>query len=109
MRTEVRLAGFGGQGIVLAGYILGKAASIFAGKDAVMTQSYGPEARGGACTSNVVIQVRENNRSESAKYAPLGTLFETAALVLLDGMVAQVMERLGESEQTMRARHAIMV
>jgi len=55
MRTEVRLSGFGGQGIVLSGYILGKAASLFAGKAATMTQSYGPEARGGACTSNVVI------------------------------------------------------
>jgi 2-oxoglutarate ferredoxin oxidoreductase subunit gamma len=55
MRTEVRLAGFGGQGIVLSGYILGKAAAIYADKDATMTQSYGPEARGGACASNVVI------------------------------------------------------
>jgi len=56
MRTEIRLAGFGGQGIVLGGYILGKAASIFEMKHATMTQSYGPEARGGACTSNVVIE-----------------------------------------------------
>jgi len=56
MRTEIRLAGFGGQGIVLGGYILGKAASIFDTKSATMTQSYGPEARGGACTSNVVIE-----------------------------------------------------
>lgn len=56
MRTEVRMSGFGGQGIVLAGYILGKAASIFSDYSATMTQSYGPEARGGACTSNVVIE-----------------------------------------------------
>jgi len=56
MRTEIRLAGFGGQGIILAGYVLGKAASLFAGKNATMTQSYGPEARGGACASNVVIE-----------------------------------------------------
>jgi len=62
-----------------------------------------------AHASNVVIQVRENNRPESAKYAPLSTLFEIATLVLLDGVVAQVMETLGENEQTMRARHAIMV
>jgi len=55
VRTEVRLAGFGGQGIVLAGYVLGKAAAIFGGKEATMTQSYGPEARGGACAANVVI------------------------------------------------------
>lgn len=56
MRTEIRLAGFGGQGIVLGGYVLGKAASIYGEKDAAMTQSYGPEARGGACTSNVVVE-----------------------------------------------------
>lgn len=54
-RREVRLAGFGGQGIVLAGYILGKAAALYDGKDAVFSQSYGPEARGGACAAEVII------------------------------------------------------
>lgn len=54
-RTEVRLAGFGGQGIILAGYILGKASALFDGKHAVQTQAYGPEARGGACSAGVVI------------------------------------------------------
>ena len=54
MRTGVRIAGFGGQGIVLAGAILGEAA-ITAGKEAVQTQSYGPESRGGAARSEVVI------------------------------------------------------
>lgn len=54
-RHEVRLAGFGGQGIVLSGYILGKAAALYDGKDAVFSQSYGPEARGGACAAEVVI------------------------------------------------------
>jgi len=54
-RYEVRLAGFGGQGIVLAGYILGKAASLYDKKDAVFSQSYGPEARGGACAAEVII------------------------------------------------------
>ncbi len=54
-RHEVRLAGFGGQGIVLAGYILGKAASLYDKKDAVFSQSYGPEARGGACAAEVII------------------------------------------------------
>jgi 2-oxoglutarate ferredoxin oxidoreductase subunit gamma len=55
MRTEICISGFGGQGIVLAGYILGKAAALFDGKEAVMTQSYGPEARGGASSANVII------------------------------------------------------
>ena len=54
MRTEIRIAGFGGQGIVLAGAILGEAA-IIAGMEAVQTQSYGPESRGGAARSEIVI------------------------------------------------------
>ncbi|MDD3472463.1 MAG: 2-oxoacid:acceptor oxidoreductase family protein, partial [Syntrophaceae bacterium] len=54
-KYEVRLAGFGGQGIILAGHILGKAASLFEKKNAVFTQSYGPEARGGSCSADVVI------------------------------------------------------
>ncbi len=54
-RTEVRLSGFGGQGIILAGNILGKAVALWEGKNAVFTQSYGPEARGGACSADVVI------------------------------------------------------
>ena len=55
MRSEIRIAGFGGQGIVLAGYILGKAFALFEGYDAVMTQAYGPEARGGASSANIVV------------------------------------------------------
>ena len=54
-RMDIKLGGFGGQGIVLSGYILGKAASIFDNMEAVLTQSYGPEARGGACSADVVI------------------------------------------------------
>lgn len=55
MRQEVRLGGFGGQGIVLAGYILGKAAALYDGKETLFTQSYGPEARGGACAAELII------------------------------------------------------
>ncbi len=55
MRYETRIAGFGGQGVVTAGYILGRAACLFDKKNATQTQSYGPEARGGACTSEVVV------------------------------------------------------
>ncbi len=54
-RLEIRLSGFGGQGIVLAGNILGRSVALFEGKNAVFTQSYGPEARGGACSADVVI------------------------------------------------------
>ncbi len=53
-RYEIRLAGTGGQGAILAGIILADAA-IREGKNAVQTQSYGPEARGGASRSEIVI------------------------------------------------------
>ena len=56
---RVKISGFGGQGIILSAYIIGKAASIYDGKHASMTQSYGPEARGGACSSQVVISSHE--------------------------------------------------
>lgn len=54
-RYEIRFSGAGGQGLILAGIILGEAASIFDGKQAVQSQSYGPEARGGASKSEVII------------------------------------------------------
>jgi 2-oxoglutarate ferredoxin oxidoreductase subunit gamma len=54
MKKEIRIVGFGGQGIILAGVILGEAATR-AGHNAVQTQSYGPESRGGAARSEVVI------------------------------------------------------
>ena len=55
MRKELRIGGFGGQGVILAGIILGKAACLFDKNEAVQTQSYGPEARGGASKCEVVI------------------------------------------------------
>ncbi len=55
MPTEIRLSGFGGQGMALAGFLLGKAFSLYAGREAVMTQAYGPEARGGASSANLVV------------------------------------------------------
>ena len=54
-RTELRFAGFGGQGLLLAGIMLGTAATILDCKNAAQTQSYGTEARGGASQCNVVI------------------------------------------------------
>jgi len=53
-RTEVKLGGFGGQGIISAGRIIGQAAAIYDDLEACFTQSYGPEARGGAAGSQVV-------------------------------------------------------
>ena len=63
-RTEVRLAGEGGQGMILAGIILAEAASIYGGRNAVQTQSYGPEARGGASKSEVIISPDEIDHPE---------------------------------------------
>ena len=54
-RFEVRLAGSGGQGLILAGLILAEAVAIYDGRNAIQTQSYGPEARGGASKSEVII------------------------------------------------------
>ncbi len=55
---NIRLAGFGGQGIVMAGYVLGRA-GILDGGNALQTQSYGSESRGGACKSDVIISKEE--------------------------------------------------
>ena len=53
--TELRIAGFGGQGVILSAIVLGKAASIYQGAYATMTQNFGPEARGGACSAQLVL------------------------------------------------------
>jgi len=53
--AEIRFSGFGGQGIVRCGLITGKALSLFDKKNATMTQSFGPEARGSACSSQLVV------------------------------------------------------
>jgi len=53
--SEIRFSGFGGQGIIRLGLIAGKALSLYDNKHATMTQSFGPEARGSACSSQVVV------------------------------------------------------
>ena len=53
--TEIRIAGFGGQGVILSAIVLGKAASIYQNGFATMTQNFGPEARGGACSAQLVL------------------------------------------------------
>lgn len=54
-RTEIRVSGLGGQGVILCATIIGKAAAIFDGRHATMIQSFGPEARGSACSAQVTI------------------------------------------------------
>ena len=55
MLTEIRIGGFGGQGVILAAVVIGKAAAIFEGGYATMTQSFGPEARGGSSSAQVIL------------------------------------------------------
>jgi 2-oxoglutarate ferredoxin oxidoreductase subunit gamma len=52
---EIKFGGFGGQGVILAGIIIGRAASIYDNKFATLTQSFGPEARGSACSAQVIV------------------------------------------------------
>jgi 2-oxoglutarate ferredoxin oxidoreductase subunit gamma len=77
-RTEIRLAGEGGQGMILAGIILAEAAAIYGGKNAVQTQSYGPEARGGASKSEVVIADGEIDHPEVLSADVVVTLSQEA-------------------------------
>ncbi len=53
--NELRISGFGGQGVIRCGYIIGKTAALFDNKHATLTQSFGPEARGSACSAQVLI------------------------------------------------------
>ena len=52
---EIKVSGFGGQGIIRIGMLLGKAAALNDNKEATLTQSFGPEARGGACSAQLVV------------------------------------------------------
>jgi 2-oxoglutarate ferredoxin oxidoreductase subunit gamma len=54
-KTEIRVGGLGGQGVILCGLIIGRAAAIYSGKHATLIQSFGPEARGSACSAQVTI------------------------------------------------------
>ncbi|MGA9365217.1 MAG: 2-oxoacid:acceptor oxidoreductase family protein [Bacteroidota bacterium] len=54
-RTEIKIGGFGGQGVILSGYVLGRAAAIYDNKYATMIQAFGPEARGSACSAQVIV------------------------------------------------------
>lgn len=54
-KTEIRVGGLGGQGVILCGHIIGKAASIYDNKFATLIQAFGPEARGSACSAQVLV------------------------------------------------------
>ena len=102
-RVEIRISGLGGQGVVLAGEILGRAA-VYDGKWAVQTQSYGAEARGSAAKSEVIIsdkkigfpKVRKCDilvaMSQSALDKHLKDLKENSVLFVDESMVEKVPE-----------------
>jgi 2-oxoglutarate ferredoxin oxidoreductase subunit gamma len=77
-RTEIRFAGYGGQGIALMGFLTGKAAVIHDRKQAVFTQSYGPEARGGASSADLVLSEHEIDYPLVAKPDVLVVMFQEA-------------------------------
>lgn len=78
-RTEILLSGSGGQGLILAGIILAEAAVVYDGADAIHNQSYGPEARGGACKSEVIISDEEVDFPEIANPDILLAMTQLAA------------------------------
>ncbi len=77
-RYEIRIAGFGGQGVVTVGKVVGMAAALHDKKNAVQTQSYGPESRGGACKSEVVLSDEEINYPKVRSADVLVALSQTA-------------------------------
>lgn len=54
-RKEIKIGGLGGQGVILSGIIIGKAASIYDNKHAALIQAFGPEARGSACSAQLIV------------------------------------------------------
>jgi 2-oxoglutarate ferredoxin oxidoreductase subunit gamma len=54
-KHDIRICGLGGQGVIMAGMIIGKAASIFEDRFATLVQSFGPEARGSECSAQVMV------------------------------------------------------
>jgi len=99
MRREIRFAGFGGQGVILAGLITGRAAALHDGAEAIVTQSYGPEARGGACSAQLVIDDRTIDypmvtrpdvlvvMSQEASQKYTGDLADDCKVILDEGLV----------------------
>jgi len=87
-RFEIRVAGFGGQGVVTIGRVLGSAFTIYEGVNSVNTRSYGPESRGGACRSEVVVSRGEIHYPSVRKADVLVTLSQTA----LDKYIADLKE-----------------
>jgi len=86
MRKDIRIAGFGGQGIILAGIVIGKAAALHNNLFAVQTQSYGPEARGGASKTEVVVSDEEVDYPKVQNPDILVAMSQTALIAYMDDL-----------------------
>jgi 2-oxoglutarate ferredoxin oxidoreductase subunit gamma len=78
LRFEVRIAGLGGQGIVTAGVMIGRAASVFGGKNVTLAQSYGPESRGGASKVEVIVSDEKINYPKIRKPSLVAVMSQEA-------------------------------
>jgi 2-oxoglutarate ferredoxin oxidoreductase, gamma subunit (EC 1.2.7.3) len=120
MKYDVLFSGFGGQGIILSAVVLGRAAAMYDGKYAVQSQSYGPEARGGASSSTVIIssdpiqypKVLQPNLyviMSEAGYLKFGAEAPESALMLIDtGLVQSRPQcRFIEIPATMQAKEVL--
>ncbi len=86
MRKDIRIAGFGGQGIILAGIVIGKAAALHDNIFAVQTQSYGPEARGGASRTEVVVSDEDVDYPKVQSPDIFVAMSHTALIAYLDDL-----------------------
>lgn len=108
-RTEIRISGFGGQGVVLSGIILGRAAAVYEDIYSCQSQSYGPEARGGAARSDVVISDKEIDYpmvmsadvlvtfSQESLDTHLPTLKDNGTLIVDSGLVKELPDEKGKA------------
>jgi len=87
-RHEIRLSGFGGQGIMTAGYILGKAAALYDHLNVTLTKSYGPESRGGASCSQLIISDQAINYPHLTEPELLMTMSQEAYTKYIDNLAS---------------------
>ena len=85
-QIEIRIAGFGGQGVILCGMILGRAGCIYDTKHATLTQSLGPEARGGACAVQIIIADRKIRYPYVMEPDVLAVMSQGAAVKFVPGI-----------------------
>ena len=93
-RDEIVIGGLGGQGIVLAGFVMGKAAALFDQKNATHTQDYGPEARGGSCRTPISYPYIDNPSvlavMSQGAYTTYSPTMRPDALLLIDEDLVKV-------------------